>query len=219
MQPLIVINFKSYKEACGDKGVRLASKISKLRRNKYKIIICPTHLTIREISKKIKNKSIFAQHSSCTQFGAHTGAVSLDELKNCGVDGTILNHSERKISFKKLEKTLTICKKKQMRTIVCASTMGEIKKIATLKPDYIAYEPKSLIGKDISVTSAKPEIIIQAIKEIKAITRKTKLLCGAGIHSKEDVGQALILGCHGVLLAHAVVQAKDPKKFLEEMLI
>ena len=54
---------------------------------------------------------------------------------------------------------------------------------------------------------------------VSGISPKTKVLCGAGIHSKEDLGQALLLGTGGVLIGHAVPKSKDPKKFLEGMLI
>ncbi len=219
MKPLIIINFKNYKEAIGDNAIKLASKISKVKRPRYDIIISPTQLTVREIAKKNKNLKVIAQHSSMFELGAHTGSISINELKSSRVKGTLLNHSERKLQFNKLSKTIEICKKKKFITIVCASTISEIRKIATLKPDYIAYEPKSLIGTNISVTTVKPEIIVKAVEEVKKISRNTKVLCGAGIHSKEDIGQALLLGTHGVLLAHAVVQAKNPKEFLEEMLI
>ena len=62
-------------------------------------------------------------------------------------------------------------------------------------------------------------MVVLAVEKVKHLSPKTKVLCGAGVHSREDLGQALLLGTSGVLLSHAVVEAKNPQKFLEEMLL
>ncbi|MBU1111311.1 MAG: triose-phosphate isomerase [archaeon] len=218
MKPLIVINFKTYREASGDNALKLAANIRKVRRSKYQIVMVPPMLTVREIAKKNTHK-VFAQYVSPYTYGSHTGSIMLEELKNSGVTGTLLNHSEKKLPFKVLTETIELCKKSKITTIVCASTINEAKKVANLKPNYIAYEPKALIGGDISVTEADPDIIIKVIKAVKSVNRNTKVLVGAGVHSKEDLGHALLLGAHGVLIGHAVAKAKNPKRFLTEMLI
>ncbi|MBU0470524.1 MAG: triose-phosphate isomerase [Nanoarchaeota archaeon] len=218
MKPLILINFKTYKEAAGDKALNLAKEIAKVKRDKYQVAVAPSLLTIKEVAEKT-NLTVFSQHADPVSLGAHTGRVPIAELKSIGVTGTILNHSERKVPLKYLKETIKDCKNEKLITIVCASSLSEIKKIAESHPDYIAYEPKELIGGEISVTTANPDIIVKAVNLLSELSDKTKLLCGAGIHSKEDLGQALLLGTKGVLIGHAVPKAKDPKKFLSEMLI
>lgn len=218
MKPLVLINFKTYKESAGDKALKLAKKISKVQRTKYQIAIAPSLLTIKEIAQKT-NLKVFSQHTDHVSLGAHTGRIPADELKAIGVKGTLLSHSERKIPLRYLKEIVEICKQKKLKTVVCASTISEVKKTAHLNPDYLAYEPKELIGGNISVTEAKPDIIVKAVELVKEISPGTKVLCGAGVHSKEDLGHALLLGTEGVLVGHAVAKAKDPKKFLEGMLI
>ena len=93
-----------------------------------------------------------------------------------------------------------------------------MRKVAELKPDFLAYEPPELIGGEISVTDAKPDVILKALEIVDQASPKTRLLCGAGVHSQQDVGQALMLGAKGVLIGHAVPKAKNPAKFLREML-
>jgi triosephosphate isomerase len=44
------------------------------------------------------------------------------------------------------------------------------------------------------------------------------LIVGAGVHSKKDLKVARKLGAKGVLIASAVVLAKDPEKKLEELI-
>ncbi|MEK6937511.1 MAG: triose-phosphate isomerase [Nanoarchaeota archaeon] len=222
MKPLILINFKVYPESIGKKGILLAQKIAKVKSKKYQIGISPTTLDIVEIARTLKNKNhsllLFAQHSDSNDLGAHTGSVTLEELKAWKISGVIINHSENILKLPEIKIEVEKCRKLKMQSVVCASNLKDIQNIANMKPDYLAYEPAELIGGNISVTSANPKIILQAVKLVKEASPKTKLLCGAGIHSREDLLQALKLGAAGVLLAHAVVKARDPKIFLEKML-
>ncbi|MBU0460810.1 MAG: triose-phosphate isomerase [Nanoarchaeota archaeon] len=218
MKTLVLINFKTYKEVSGENALAIAKKIALVKRNKYQIVIAPPTLSLKEVCQKSKARC-FAQHVDYKDYGSNTGRVLPVELKKIGCQGAIINHSEHRLPLEIIKKTIMECKKRKLITVVCATTLAKIKKIAQFKPDYIAYEPAGLIGGDISVTKSKPEIIVKAVETVKKISPRTKVLAGAGVHSQEDLGQALLLGCQGVLIAHAVVKAKDPKKFLERMLI
>ncbi len=218
MKALVLINFKTYQESYGKKALALARKIAKAKSNGYEVVITPSLLTTKEIVDKTK-LTVYAQHADHVGLGAHTGRIPAKELKQIGVKGTILNHSERKIPMKFLQEIIESCKKNKLKTVVCASSLSEIKKVAQFNPDYIAYEPSELIGGDLSVTKANPSIIVKAVELVNGINSKIKVLCGAGIHSKEDLGHALLLGTSGVLIGHAVPKSKDPKKFLEGMLL
>ena len=218
MKPLILVNFKVYPESTGRKGERLAKTLGRVKSKKYEIGLAPSLLDIQEISRKAKG-NIFAQHAEGVELGAHTGSIPLKQLKESGVRGIILNHSERRIAFLEIRRTVELSKKEKLITVVCAGSLWQVKRMAKLKPDYIAYEPRKLIGGDISVTKVQPKIIIKAVQAIKKRSYKTSLLCGAGVHNKEDLGQALLLGAEGVLIAHALIKAKNPEKYLKELLI
>ena len=153
MKPLIIINFKTYKEASGAKALLLAREIAKVKRPKYEIFAAPPVLRIQEVASKSK-VNVMSQGASEFEYGAHTGSVLLDELHKMGVKGVILNHSEQKIHLAKIALIVKACKKRKMRSVVCSSSLGEMKKIAQLHPDFIAYEPSELIGGNISVTEA-----------------------------------------------------------------
>lgn len=226
MKPLILINFKVYPEAIGQKGVLLAQKMAKVKSKKYQIGISPTILEVVEIARTLTHKSsskhhsllLFAQHSDSYDLGAHTGSVTLEELKAWKIQGVIINHSENTLKSSEIKLEVDKCKKLKLQSVVCASNLKDIRSMAKMKPDYLAYEPKALIGGKVSVVEANPKVILEAVKLVNKISPKTRVLCGAGIHSREDLTQALKLGAQGVLLAHAVVKSRDPKKFLEEML-
>lgn len=217
-KPLILLNFKVYKEAIGKNALNLAKKIAKVKKKNYEIVVAPSLLMTKEIVDKT-DLMVFAQHTDHVQFGAHTGSIPAKELVEIGVKGTILNHSEYKMDLKLLTLAIEECKKNKLITVVCASTLSEVEEISLLKPNYLAYEPKELIGGEISVTTAESDIIVKAVELVKEISPNTKVLCGAGVHTKEDLGKALLLGTSGILIGHSVPKAKDPKKFLEEMLI
>jgi len=215
-KPLILINFKTYKEAVGKEALKVAKSLAKVRKPKYKIAVAPSLLEIKDVVDKT-NLMVISQHTDHVGLGANTGRISAKELRMIGVKGTLLNHSERKIPMKFLREIVPICKKEKLVTIVCASSMSEVKKIIELKPDYIAYEPAELIGGDVSVTKSQPDIIVKVVELVKGT--KIGMLVGAGVHSKEDVGQALLLGAKGVLIGHAVPKAKNPGKFLADLLM
>ena len=217
MKPLILINFKTYPEVAGKKALRLAQKIAAVRTAKYDLAIAPPTLALKEISQKTRLK-VFAQYVDAENYGAHTGEIIPAELKKSGAIGALINHSEHRLHLKLIEKTKEACKKQHLLTIICAGDLSEVKTIAKLHPDYIAYEPKELIGGEVSVTKSKPKIIREAVQLVKNISPKTKVLCGAGVHSKADLRLALKLGTEGVLIAHAIVKARDPKRALKKML-
>lgn len=217
-KPLILLNFKLYPETIGRKGVELAKKLATVKPNKYSIGIAPSTPILSE-TVRTTSLPVFAQHTDPVLHGAFTGHVSPEELHLLGVKGTLLNHSEKKIPLQQLQETLSLCHKNELITIVCASNLQEVQTIAKLHPDYLAYEPAELIGGNLSVTNAKPEIIQSAVQLVRKISPKTAVLCGAGIQSREDISQALELGCKGVLIGHAIPKAKDPVQKLKSFLI
>ncbi len=216
MKYLLLVNFKTYKESTGKKGIALAKAILSVKNAKWEIAVAPSLLDVEE-GCKLKG-IVFAQHVDPEEYGAHTGQITPLQLKKLGASGTLLNHSERKLAWNILQQTVEECKRVKLEVIVCASTLAEIRKVATLHPQYIAYEPKELIGGDISVTSAKPEVILQAVEMVRKVSPSTKLLCGAGVQNRQDIQTALRLGARGVLIAHAVVKAREPKKVVKGLL-
>ena len=217
-KPLIVLNFKLYPESIGKKALLLAKKISQIKKSSYEIIVVPSLITMREIAQKTK-LAVFSQHVDPINLGAHTGHLSMIELQELGISGTLINHSERKVPLPMIQQVIELGKQKKFRVIVCASSLSEIRRIAEFKPHYLTYEPPELIGGDISVCEAQPDILVKAVELVKSISSGTRMLCGAGVVKKEDLGQALLLGMDGVLIGHAVPKAKNPKKFLEELMM
>lgn len=210
--PVIVVNCKAYGNCVGDGAIRLAQTCERVAKmTKTTIAIAVQTADIYHV-KMAAGIPVFAQHVDGVQPGAHTGAVLADAVRRAGAAGTLLNHSEKKLSLTALKHSLARAKQAGLTTLVCAATPAEAKKVAQFKPDLIAIEPPELIGGNVSVSTAKPEIITATTKAIKGIP----ILCGAGIKTKQDVAKAVTLGVQGILVASGVTLAKHPEQVLRD---
>ena len=212
---MFVINCKNYEEISGDKiikFVKIAEKVSK----KYKVKIAiapPQHLIALVANSSIP---ILAQHIDDSKVGSTTGFVIPELLKKSKVSGSLINHSEHRISSKEIVKLVSKLKKLKMISVLCVKNVSEVRKYAKLNPNYIAIEPPELIGSGKAVSKEKPGLIIKAADAVKSAKNNTRLLCGAGIVSGEDVVKAVELGSKGILVASGIIKAKDWNKVITE---
>jgi triosephosphate isomerase (TIM) len=205
MEDVLIINFKTYKESTGKNALKIVKAAERAhKKGKGTIILVPQTVDLRLVAENTK-LPVFAQHTDTEEQGGHTGSINIDALKEAGAKGILINHSEKRLSLKKIEETIKLCKKKKMKSVVCTKTLAETKKVLRYKPDYVAVEPPELIGGTISISEAKPKLIQEAAKT----TNKIKILCGAGIHREEDVRIAKQLGSNGILVASGVIKAKN----------
>jgi len=212
---MFVINCKNYEEIAGNeiiKFVKIAEKISK--KFKVKIAIAPPQHLIGLVSNS--SIIILAQHIDDSKIGSTTGFMVPELLKKSKVKGSLINHSEHRISSSEIKKLVLKLKELKMISILCVKDVAEAKKYAKLEPDYIAIEPPELIGSGRSVSTEKPELITKAAVAVKIAKNKTKLLCGAGIVSGKDVSKAIELGSKGILVASGIVKSKDWDKVITE---
>ena len=212
---MFVINCKNYEEISGDKiikFIKIAEKVSK----KYKVKIAiapPQHLIALAANSSIL---ILAQHIDDSKVGSTTGFVIPELLKKSKVSGSLINHSEHRISSKEIAKLVSKLKKLKMISVLCVKNVAEARKYAKLNPNYIAIEPPELIGSGKAVSKEKPGLIIKAAEAVKSAKNNTKLLCGAGIVSGEDVTKATELGSKGILVASGIIKAKNWNKIISE---
>ena len=212
---MFIINFKNYEEIGGSDAIRLAKIASKVaKKHKIEIVVCPPQHLLSEVAKV--PVTVFAQHLDVLNLGSTTGFVIPELAKKSGVVGSLINHSEHRIPPKDIEVLITRLRDLKMRSVVCVRDVKEAETYAKLNPDYIAIEPPELIGSGKAVSKEKPEIIIKSVSAVKNTKNKTRLLCGAGIVSGNDVSRAIELGAKGILVASGIVKAKDWQKIIEE---
>ncbi len=210
---MIVTNFKTYQSATAENAVKLAKIHQEVAEELgVDIRVAVQAVDLAKVIDAVKIP-VFAQHIDPVNFGSATGHVLPEAVKSIGAEGTILNHSERRLDREVLSKSIVRAKEVGLITIVCAETPEEGASFLEFDPDYIAVEPPELIGGDISVSSAQPEIIENAAKLIGT----EKLLVGAGVKTGEDVKICIKLGAKGVLLASGITKAEDPKAVLMDL--
>ena len=218
-RPVIILNLKSYKEALGDKSKGILYIVEEVAKAYQKIdfVIAPNIAHLSELASRKQRVRIFAQHCDPVPLGAYTGHLPLRALKMLGVDGTIINHSEKPVSFDVISKIVNEAKTCGIEVVACGGNLETKPLIASLKPRYVAFEPPELIGTGISVSRARPEDLKASIGFIlRNSDNKSIPICGAGISSGEDVKLALEYGALGILVASAFVKAKDKKEKLIE---
>jgi triosephosphate isomerase len=214
----VLVNFKNYKEATGKNALILAKICEKIS-EKYKITIgvAPQFIDLQKVREEVKIP-VFSQHiDPIEKAGAFTGHVVAENLKAIGIDGTLINHSERKLPLKDVEKCVEIAKKFELISVCCAATLEEAEKIAKFNPDFIAYEDPLLIGTGQAISKVKPESVKEFVKKLYEINPNVIPLCGAGISSGEDVKAAIELGTKGILVSSAVVKSNNPQSILTGM--
>ncbi|TLZ46360.1 MAG: triose-phosphate isomerase [Methanobacteriota archaeon] len=215
--PAVVLNFKTYPEILGKKGWDLAKRFAAVADDTgASIVLCPPTADIAHVAKLI-HLPVFAQHVDAVDPGQTTGWTPPESLLEAGAAGTLINHSERKVAWEEMAKSIPRCQAIGLEVIACADDVAEAETLAKLSPEYIAIEPPELIGGDVSVTTAKPEVVSRAVDRIRGANPRVAVLCGAGVKTRRDVAKALELGTSGVLLASGVVKAKDPEKALRDL--
>lgn len=208
---MLVINLKNYK--IGNEVLDLVRKIE-IYYNKAIIAVPFTELKEVAKGKSGQNLQVFAQHVDYQDSGRNTGFVTPESLVAAGANGTLLNHSEHKITLASIRKAMKRCNEVGLKVIICTSSLKDIEQLKKLNPFAIAYEDKKLIATGKSITTYKTN----DIKKFVELLEKTEIipLCGAGITTGEDVAAALVLGCKGVLVASAVANSQEPERFLKE---
>ncbi len=215
--PFILVNFKAYSEATGEKAFNLAKIAEKISKETGVCIgVAPQLIDLRKIAMEV-DIPVFAQHIDPFKPGAYTGYVTAEAIKDAGAIGSLINHSERKIKLAEIDEAVNRLKELNMVSVVCADTEKASAAVAALNPDMVAIEPPELIGSGIAVSKAKPEIVRDTVTLIERINSKVIVLCGAGITKGEDVSAALKLGAKGVLVASGVVKAKNQENALLDL--
>ena len=211
-----VLNFKAYPNSFGARALELAKAAAEVAdSSSVSIVVCPQAVDLRAIASQCK-VPVFAQGVDANKPGAFTGSLTPEAVKDAGATGTLINHSERKLPLEAVNAIIDRCAEAGIFSLCCAATIDECAAIAAMRPDFIAIEPPELIGKGISVSTAKPEIVSGAVRAVKDVA-DIPVFCGAGVSNGVDVAKALELGAEGVLLASAFVNAKDPAALLREM--
>ncbi|MEM2999648.1 MAG: triose-phosphate isomerase [Candidatus Bathyarchaeia archaeon] len=214
--PLIIVNFKTYFEATGQKAVALAKHAEKVSKETGVFIaVAPQFVDIARVAEAVEIP-VFAQHIDPIKPGSYTGHVLAESIKEAGAVGTLINHSERRLKLADIDAVIELAREQGLISCVCVNNPSVSAAASALKPDIVSIEPPELIGTGIAVSRVQPEVVTTTVKLVRSINSDVTILCGAGISHGEDVATAIRLGTQGVLVASAIVKAKDPYSVLRE---
>jgi triosephosphate isomerase len=214
--PVLLIGFKTYAEATGAAAVRLASVAGEIAaRNGITIVPIGQYTDIHRIA--CLGVPVFAQHIDPVKPGSHTGHVLPEAVREAGAVGTLINHSERRLSPAEIEGCIERAREVDLLSCVCSDSPQMTAKIARFGPDLILVENPELIGTGRAVSSADPRILSESLDAVAEAGRRIPLVCGAGIGNHMDVERAISLGMSGVGAASAIIRSPEPGAVIDEL--
>ena len=216
MQPLIVVNFKTYATAMGQKAVDLAQAMERASKDHVRMIAVVSAFDLHAVKQAAPSLEVWSQHLDPVGQGSFTGWLQPENAIERGAQGTIINHAEHKVDIEHVQKLMQQLPDR-FPMCACAADVDEAHQLAELGPTFIAVEPPELIGGDISVTTADPAIVSDTVNAVRAINPQVRVLCGAGVKDGKDVKTAVELGAHGVLLASGVTKASNVDAVLADL--
>jgi triosephosphate isomerase len=220
-----VLNTKNYSESSGenlDNLLEISNTLSKQKafQDSVQLSLAMPAFCIEYAARKFPKLPLLAQHLDNAALGATTGFLVPEMAKSFGATGSLVNHSEHRITGDQIEKLVMKMNTLSLVSIVCARDDQEVKIFSKLSPTFIAIEPPELIGSGVAVSKVRPELIKnskRALDDSKPKKSLTKLLCGAGIVDEIDAKMAVELGAEGVLVASGVIKAPDWKRKISEL--
>ena len=216
--PVIIVNYKTYKMGAGKNALELTRSLEKVaKETSANIAVAVGPTDIHMISSEC-SLPVFAQHIDPIGFGSNTGFILPEAALEVGAMGTLINHSEHRLKLAQIEACVRRASEIGLITCVCTNNLKTSLAASVLNPDFVAVEPPELIGGDISVSQAQPELVSGTVDAIRKVAPEVKVLCGAGVKTGEDVKKALELGSEGVLLASGVVKAQDPESVMRDLI-
>ncbi len=166
--------------------------VSQLKDGKHKYLVAPSFTALETVGNIVAGTNIMlgAQNMAAEEQGAHTGEVSVRQLKDLGVQAVILGHSERRHIYKEddelINKKVRLALKHGLEVILCVGELLEEREAGKaeavcetqtvkglegvsaedLKRVTIAYEPVWAIGTGKTATPEDADAIHAYIRKV-----------------------------------------------------
>ena len=166
--------------------------VSQLKDGKHKYLVAPSFTALETVGNIVAGTNIMlgAQNMAAEEQGAHTGEVSVLQLKDLGVQAVILGHSERRHIYKEddelINKKVRLALKHGLEVILCVGELLEEREAGKaeavcetqtvkglegvsaedLKRVTIAYEPVWAIGTGKTATPEDADAIHAYIRKV-----------------------------------------------------
>ncbi|RAP50047.1 MAG: triose-phosphate isomerase [Methanosphaera sp. SHI613] len=215
--PIIILNYKTYLESTGLNAIQLSKYVEEASNESgVNMAVAPQAVDLYNVIEAV-DIPVFSQHMDAITPGGHTGSTLPEAIKESGVVGSLINHSEQRLTIADIDMVVEKTKELELSSVLCTNNVKTSMAAALFSPDYIAIEPPELIGTGIPVSKANPEVVENTVSQIHNINKDISVLCGAGITTGEDMKAALELGADGVLLASGIIKAENQKDALLDL--
>ena len=184
-------------------SLKLAHNIKLINnKDKLNIEVAPTSLYLAEIAEILQDSdiSVISQNFDFQNLGSFTGGICLDQLKEIGVNKTILGHSERRSNFnesnEQINNKLEIILNSDLDVIFCFDSYEQVpfdilstnlKDNSKLKL-ILAYEPTWAIGTGKTASIEHIEEIHTKVKETleENMLQEIPILYGGSVNSSNS---------------------------------
>lgn len=215
--PVFEIGLKGY--AYGAEAVRLAKAADRLGHDLgVTVIFDPQAVDIPAVARETRHLLVFAQHMDPVPAGRGAGSVLAEALKEAGAVGTMLNHSERRMTLADINLAIRRAREVGLATLVCADSPEEAAAVALLGPDIVLAEPPELIATSRSAATEMRWFVERAVEMVGRIDPDIIVMCGAGVQTPEDVARMVGLGVGGTGSSSGILRAADPIGQMEALL-
>ena len=215
--PVFEIGLKGY--LYGADAVRLAQAADRLSRElDVSVIFDPQAVDIPAVARATERLLVFAQHMDPVAVGRGVGSVLPEALREAGAVGTLLNHSERRMTLGDINRAIVRAREVGLATLVCADSPEEAAAVAQLGPDIVLAEPPELIATSRSAATEMRGFVERSVELVRQIDPGIIVMCGAGVQTPDDVEKMIGLGVGGTGSSSGVLKAADPVALMRAML-
>ncbi len=213
-KPVIAGNWKMYKLLGEAVETALALKTLVANANHCEIVMAPVFTVLKTVADRLEGSNIKIAAQDCSteiQFGAHTGEVTAEMLKDVGCSHVIVGHSERRQFYGETDRSVNLKSKAALSAgltaIVCVGEMladreagraedvvkGQLLKgldgltVADVERIIIAYEPVWAIGTGKTATPEQAQemhgFIRRSLVEMhgKEVADRVRILYGGSV--------------------------------------
>ena len=215
--PVFEIGLKGY--LYGADAVRLAQAADRLSRElDVSVIFDPQAVDIPAVARATDRLLVFAQHMDPVAVGRGVGSVLPEAIREAGAVGTLLNHSERRMTLGDINRAIVRAREVGLATLVCADSPEEAAAVAQLGPDIVLAEPPELIATSRSAATEMRGFVERSVELVRRIDPGIIVMCGAGVQTPDDVEKMIELGVGGTGSSSGVLKAADPVALMRAML-
>ena len=216
----------------------IASRYEALADKKCDVLVCPPSILILPVVDAVKGRVfVGAQDAHASSFGAHTGDIAVEMIKDAGCSFVIVGHSERRTDHDetnacvkaKAEKIIadglkavicigeTLQQRDAGKTIdVCREQIqGSVPATANADNVVIAYEPVWAIGTGKTPTTKDVQDVHAAVRaEIEALlgketAEKMRILYGGSVKPSNAKELMALKDVDGALVGGASLKVDD----------